>query len=101
MPRQVDETFTALPLRPLADAALQRARELGAEHADFRIERVRSQYLRLRDGRPETAHDGEDTGFAVRVVHDGSWGFASAAELSPDAVVKAAQTAVELAQLSA
>jgi TldD protein len=101
MPRQVDEPFTALPLRPLADAALQRARELGAEHADFRVERVRSQYLRLRDGRLETAHDGEDTGFAVRVVHEGSWGFASAADLSADAVAKATQTAVELAQLSA
>ncbi|MCI0687732.1 MAG: TldD/PmbA family protein [Sporichthyaceae bacterium] len=101
MSRQVDDSFTALPLRPLADAALQQARDLGAEHADLRIERVRSQYLRLRDGRLETAHDGEDTGFAVRVVHDGSWGFAAAVELTPEAVAKAAQTAVELARISA
>ena len=42
MPHEVDGTFLALPLRALADAALARARELGVEHADFRLERVRS-----------------------------------------------------------
>ena len=30
---EIDPAFTALPLRKLADAALSRARALGAEHA--------------------------------------------------------------------
>ena len=54
----LDPAFTDLPLRRLADAALSRARDLGAEHADFRLERIRDQHLRLRDGRcraPPTA----------------------------------------------
>ncbi|MBV9652222.1 MAG: TldD/PmbA family protein, partial [Pseudonocardiales bacterium] len=46
----IDPDFLALPLRSLADAALERARELGAEHADVRVERITGQLLRLRDG---------------------------------------------------
>jgi TldD protein len=41
----IDPSFTALPLSAMADAALDRARELGAEHADVRVERVRGQQL--------------------------------------------------------
>ena len=48
--RRLDPTFTALPYRELGDAALGRARELGASHADFRFERVRYQHLGVRDG---------------------------------------------------
>ncbi|MDQ1464597.1 MAG: TldD protein, partial [Actinomycetota bacterium] len=46
--RDIEESFLGLPLRTLADAALARARELGASHADLRVERIRSQNLRLR-----------------------------------------------------
>jgi TldD protein len=73
----IDQSFLALPLRTLADAALARARELGATHADFRFERVRSASWRLRDGRLSGSSDTTDTGYAVRVVHGGAWGFAS------------------------
>ncbi|NUS59140.1 MAG: TldD/PmbA family protein, partial [Streptomycetaceae bacterium] len=51
MPHPIDPAFQAYPLRLLADAALGRARELGVSHADFRFERVRDSFLRLRDGR--------------------------------------------------
>ena len=47
MVHQIDPTFVALPLRALADAALARARALGAEHADFRLERVRGHHPHL------------------------------------------------------
>ena len=46
----IDPAFLALPMRRLADAALDRARELGAAHADFRLERIRTQDLALHDG---------------------------------------------------
>ena len=36
----IDPAFTDLPLRKLADAALSRARSLGAEHADIRVVRI-------------------------------------------------------------
>jgi TldD protein len=94
---EIDPAFLALPMRKLADAALQRARELGAEHADFRLERIRSQDLSLRDARLEGSRDGEDVGFSVRVLHHGTWGFASAVDLTPEHAVRAAEQAVDLA----
>src|ERR1700761_251131 len=87
-------------MRRLADAALDRARALGVEHADFRLERIRSQDLVLRDGRVDSARDGEDVGFAVRVVHDGTWGFAAGVDLTPEAAVRVAEQAVEVATVS-
>jgi TldD protein len=99
--RQIDSDFLALPLRQLADAALQRARDLGAEHADFRLERVRAETLRLSDTSLEGSMDADDLGYAVRVVKNGTWGFAAGLELTPEAAVKVAEQAVEVAVVSA
>jgi len=100
VPHDIDETFLTMPMRRLADAALQRARELGVEHADFRLERLRHQSISLRDGRLEGSADDEGTGFAVRVVHDGTWGFASGVDLTPDAAARVAELAVDVARVS-
>ncbi|MGZ4447375.1 MAG: TldD/PmbA family protein [Nocardioides sp.] len=97
----LDPTFTALPYRALGDAALARARELGVTHADFRFERVRYQHLGVRDGVLQGASDTEDLGFAVRVVHRGSWGFAAGVLLSVDEAVRLAEQAVAVAQVAA
>jgi TldD protein len=100
-PRSVDEDFAALPLRGLADAALSRARSLGAGHADLRVERVRTGAVRLRDARLAGSADDTDTGLAVRVLVDGVWGFAAATDLTDAAAVRAAERAVEMARVSA
>ncbi|MEY9968971.1 TldD protein [Streptacidiphilus sp. MAP12-16] len=97
----LDPTFLALPLRTLADAALSRARALGASHADFRLERVRSASWRLRDARPAGTSDTLQLGFAVRVVHQGAWGFAAGVDLTPEAAARVAEQAVAVARLSA
>lgn len=97
----LDQSFTALPYRSLGDAALARAKELGANHADFRFERVRYQTLGVRDGVLQGANDTEDLGFAVRVVHRGAWGFASGVVLTPEEAVRVAETAVAVAQVAA
>jgi len=99
--RGIDPTFTAFPFRELGDAALSRARDLGASHADFRFERIRHQDLVVRDGVLQTAHNTEDVGFAVRVIHGGAWGFASSVVLTPDEAIRVAETAVEVARVSA
>ena len=98
---QVDPEFTAYPLRQLADAALQRAADLGAEHADFRAERVRGQQIGLSDGNLETLYDTDDLGLAVRVVVEGTWGFAAAVDLTPEAAARAADAAVDVARVAA
>lgn len=98
--REIDPAFLTLPLRELADAALQRARSLGAEHADFRLERLRYQNLRLRDGSVEQAADADDIGFAVRVVRQGTWGFAAGIDLTTDTAARVAEQAVEVATVA-
>jgi TldD protein len=98
---RIDPEFTALPLRDLADAALAQAKSLGAQHADFRAERIRGQQIGLSDGTPQTLFDADDTGLAVRVIMDGTWGFASAVDLTADAAAHAARQAVEVARVAA
>jgi TldD protein len=94
----IDPDFLALPLRAVADAALQRARELGAEHADVRVERIAGQVLRLRDGKVTTAQDSTTIGLAVRVIDQGTWGFASHLELTPRSAAATAERAVQVAR---
>jgi TldD protein len=98
---EIDPEFTAYPLRQLAAAALERAAQLGAEHADFRAERSRGQRIGLSDGNLETEFDSDDLGLAVRVVVDGTWGFASAVDLTPEAAATAAAEAVDVAKVAA
>ncbi|MGH3903960.1 MAG: TldD/PmbA family protein [Pseudonocardiaceae bacterium] len=95
-PGTIDPDFLALPLRAVADAALQRARDLGAEHADVRVERITSQLLRLRDGALATAQDSTTIGLAVRVIVEGTWGFASHLEVTPQSAAAAAERAVQV-----
>jgi len=97
----LDPGFTSLPFRSLGDTALQRARDLGASHADFRFERVRWQDVRVRDRGLEGTAEYQDLGFAVRVIHGGAWGFASGVHLSSDEAVRVAEAAVEVAKVSA
>jgi TldD protein len=99
--RSIDESFLALPLSALTDAALTRAVDLGCEHADIRVERIRAQTITLRDARPEAFSDAEDLGLAVRVVHEGTWGFAAGVVLTAAEAVRLAEEAVAVAQVSA
>ena len=98
---RIDAEFTDLPLRNLADAALDAARTLGADHADFRVERVRGQSIALSDGKLQSLSDADDSGLAVRVIVDGTWGFASAVDLTAEAARDAARHAVEVAKVAA
>jgi TldD protein len=97
---EIDPMFLALPARELGAAALQRAVELGAEHADFRFERIRVATIGLRDAQLDSTADSEDTGLSVRVVHDGAWGFASGVARTVDAAAALADQAVATARLS-
>jgi TldD protein len=100
MPHQIDPDFTSLPLTAVADAVLERARELKVEHADVRVEQIRTADLALHDARLETSHDNDERGLAVRVVHDGTWGFAGGAVIDPADARALVDRAVEVAKVS-
>jgi TldD protein len=95
--REIDTDFLAIPRHELADAALSAATAAGASHADLRVHRITTEIIRLRDGELENAVINRDLGLAVRVIVDGTWGFASHAELAPAVAADTARRAVAVA----
>ena len=69
----------------------------GAQYADLRLHRIVNEIIQVRDGELETAVTHTQVGLAVRVIVDGTWGFASHAELSVDVAAATARRAVEVA----
>ena len=95
--RDVDDEFLALPLGQLADAALSAARAGGASYADLRVHAITTEIVQLRDGELESAVLDRDIGLAVRVIVNGTWGFASHAGLTADIAAESARHAVGVA----
>jgi TldD protein len=93
----IDPVFLAMPLDRLADAALSRARQLGASYADFRFERLRVQMIVARDRELETSVQNESIGFSVRLIHKGAWGFAAGIDPTADAARVVAERAIDVA----
>lgn len=96
----VDQDFLALPLAATADAAIATATSAGASYVDVRIERTRTGVLQLRDAKPETQTDDSIFGIGVRVIVDGTYGFASSPEVSIASAQQLAKTAVAMAKTS-
>ena len=92
-----------MPLAPdelaaLADAALAAA--AGCQAAELRVERVRSQTVRLRDAHPETTADDTDFGMGVRVVADGAVGFAATVDVRPEEAANLVRRARDMARVT-
>jgi TldD protein len=85
----------------MAEAALARATDFHVQHADFRFERVRYQDIQVRDGALQGASDAEDVGFAVRVILNGAWGFASGVVLGQESAIQVTETAIQTAMVAA
>jgi TldD protein len=104
-PWEVGETFTPLgrePMTPeLAARALDAARRAGASYADVRINRNRNQAVGTRERQITGLSDNETMGFGVRVLADGSWGFAASATLTGEEVERIAERAVAQARANA
>ncbi|WP_022977287.1 TldD/PmbA family protein [Nevskia ramosa] len=84
--------------KTLADTALNAATKAGATYADARIGRYLRQFVITRETRVENVVNTESTGIGIRVIVNGTWGFAATSDLSPDAVAKAAQQAAAIAK---
>ena len=80
------------------DAVLQEAQRLGCSTTEFRAERIRSQHVRLRDGVLEGAADDTELGLGVRVVVDGSMGFAATVATGPAQAAELVTRAVAAAR---
>ncbi len=85
----------------LAARALDTATARGGQYADVRFEVARSERIEVRNGVVATLADGSTTGFGVRALVDGAWGFAAAADLTERGIDATAARAVEIARASA
>jgi len=82
-------------------AALQALKAQGAEYADARWERHRSERILVRNGQVAALTQHEDEGFGIRVLYKGAWGFASSPFLTEQEIERVARRALEIAQASA
>lgn len=90
---------TALKKR-MADVALNAARAKGATYADVRIGRYLNQFIMTREKRVDNIANTESYGMGIRVIANGSWGFAAIDNLTDDNIAKAAATAVQIAKVN-
>ena len=87
-----------LTKKRLADVALNTARSLGATYADARIGRYLNQYVFTREDKVQNVVNTESFGIGIRVIADGTWGFASTNEVNEDGIKKATQQAIAIAK---
>lgn len=84
--------------RSLADAALTAARAAGATYADVRVGRYLNQFVVTRENKVQNIVNTESLGVGVRVLANGTWGFAATSGLNADQVKLTAGKAVAVAK---
>ncbi|MBD0319392.1 MAG: TldD/PmbA family protein, partial [Gemmatimonadetes bacterium] len=88
-------------VKELAMRAVDAARRAGASYADVRISRNRQQSVGTRERQITFINDSETSGFGVRVLANGSWGFAASRDVTAEEVERVARVAVAQAKASA
>lgn len=85
----------------LADAALGAAKKLGASYADIRINRYRVEAVNTRERQVLNVSSGQNFGFGVRVLINGTWGFAASPIVTVDEVLRITAEAAAIAKANA
>ena len=84
--------------RDVATAALDAATRAGASYANVRVSTNRSQNVSTREQIVTGLSDSEASGVGVRVLVDGTWGFAASRILTNESGEQVARTAVAQAR---
>jgi len=84
--------------KALADVGLHTARRAGATYADVRIGRYLNQSVSTRERRVQGIFNSESYGVGIRVIANGTWGFAASNEVTAEGVARAATQAVAIAK---
>jgi TldD protein len=82
----------------LADVALNTAKSRGASYADVRIGRYLQQFITTREKQVQNIVNTESYGVGIRVIHNGTWGFAATSNVSDEGIAKATEKAVAIAK---
>lgn len=70
------------------------------DYADARIVTTRAEKIMVKNGVVESISDDISSGFGIRVIVDGCWGFSSSCNLREDEAQKVAYRAIEIAKAS-
>jgi TldD protein len=92
--KTLDDPFIKL----MADKAMVVSKKHGASYSDFRLSNFRSQRVATRENVIQGFSDNENFGFAVRVIVDGSWGFAASSTFNETEVARVAKIACGIAK---
>ena len=87
-------------MKELIMRALDLARSRGAQYADVRIVNHREESLSVKDGIVEELNSSETEGAGVRVLVNGTWGFASSRNLTNKEIDSITAQAMEIAHAS-
>ncbi|WP_417448910.1 TldD/PmbA family protein [Kordiimonas sp.] len=82
----------------MANIALNAATSKGATYADARIGRYLNQFVTAQEKRVDNIVNTESYGIGIRVIANGTWGFASTSDMSDDGIARAAESAVAVAK---
>lgn len=93
----LDKPMDVAQKKKLANIALNAAKAKGATYADARIGRYLNQFVTTREARVSNIVNTESAGIGVRVIANGTWGFASTSNMTPDSIAKTAEQAVAVA----
>jgi len=95
------ENLDAIQKKQLADVALNAAKSRGATYADVRIGRYLNQFIVTREKRIQNVVNTESFGVGIRVIANGSWGFAASSVVTKEEVARTAEKAVAVAKANA
>jgi len=84
--------------KQLADVALNTAKSLGATYTDVRIGRYLNQFVTTRERKVQGIVNTESFGAGVRVIANGTWGFAASNDVTADGIKKITERAVAIAK---
>jgi TldD protein len=87
--------------KQLSDIALNVAKAKGASYTDVRIGRYLNQFIITRENRIQNIVNLESFGVGIRVIANGSWGFAATNDVSKEGVARTAERAVAVAKANA
>ncbi len=91
----------AEPFEELAKEAIRIAEKKGAQYVDVRVVRMQEERIGVETGEVRDLTTSGSAGFAVRVLKNGAWGFASSPVLTLAEARRIAEKAVEVAEGSA
>lgn len=97
----LDKPMDVAIKKQLADVALNAAKSVGATYADVRIGRYLNQFITTREKVVNNIVNTESAGIGIRVIANGTWGFAATSDMRPDSIAKTARKAVEIAKANA